>query len=409
MTTYHYYPRVSSSWKRFDPDGNNDASSGPNDGWWIADVINVKETSARNPNWRRDIANGLCATTDAYGTKHTWAVKPARFEASNVDGWEWRGTFLDSTGISFPSLSLDVTLDIVENSALNKYVKKSQDVLRGFQGLTFLGELRESLLMIRRPATALRREVGRHIEKTRRKTRKLKAGSPSMKQAVAGSWLEAVYGWQPLFNDIEEGMATLSGFKRPTQRLIPVSGKARLETPIELTPFYPYAGPLDLVRTGRTVYVTEVLFRGRVIWDPSVQAEFQYWGVTPSEILPTAWELIPYSFVIDYFSNIGDVISAWSFGSSHIAWTDRLRRRESTLTARSVFSSWRYQNSVGYTDEGRLEKDHYYEPEYYTLAVSKWDRGQYYGSLVPDVTWEIPGVGSRKWLNLAALATVKLR
>jgi len=35
-------------------------------------------------------------------------------------------------------------------------------------------------------------------------------------------------------------------------------------------------------------------------------------GFQPSEFLPTAWELLPWSFLADYFSNIGDCLTAWS-------------------------------------------------------------------------------------------------
>jgi hypothetical protein len=33
-------------------------------------------------------------------------------------------------------------------------------------------------------------------------------------------------------------------------------------------------------------------------------------GFTPSEFIPTAWELLPWSFLIDYFTNIGDILSS---------------------------------------------------------------------------------------------------
>lgn len=32
-------------------------------------------------------------------------------------------------------------------------------------------------------------------------------------------------------------------------------------------------------------------------------------GLTIQEFVPTVWELIPYSFVVDYFTNIGDVVN----------------------------------------------------------------------------------------------------
>jgi hypothetical protein len=46
-------------------------------------------------------------------------------------------------------------------------------------------------------------------------------------------------------------------------------------------------------------------------------------GLGPGDILPTIYELIPYSFVVDYFTNLGDVISAWSHQAIRPDWAQR--------------------------------------------------------------------------------------
>jgi hypothetical protein len=45
-------------------------------------------------------------------------------------------------------------------------------------------------------------------------------------------------------------------------------------------------------------------------------------GFDPLQIIPTAWELLPWSFLIDYFSNIGDVLETAVVSRSNIAWTN---------------------------------------------------------------------------------------
>jgi len=38
----------------------------------------------------------------------------------------------------------------------------------------------------------------------------------------------------------------------------------------------------------------------------------QAFGLDLDDIAPTMWELVPYSFVVDWFCNISDILAAWS-------------------------------------------------------------------------------------------------
>lgn len=44
-------------------------------------------------------------------------------------------------------------------------------------------------------------------------------------------------------------------------------------------------------------------------------------------MIPTAWEMLPWSFLIDYVSNIGDVISANLVSMENVAWVYKVTRR----------------------------------------------------------------------------------
>jgi hypothetical protein len=43
-------------------------------------------------------------------------------------------------------------------------------------------------------------------------------------------------------------------------------------------------------------------------------------GFTLKDFVPTVWELIPLSYVADWFFNIGAVLDAWAFNQSQISW-----------------------------------------------------------------------------------------
>jgi hypothetical protein len=292
------------------------------------------------------------------------------------------------------------TLSALESRALSEFTKNAQNILRAFDGLTFMGELGETLRQIKNPAKTLRKKLQRHVDFQHRKMRKVKRGTKDFKKAVSDSWLEAVFGWAPLLGDIDSGMDALTRWNHPNERSRPVFGQAGDES-IQL--YDTYTPTYGQIRLNLSVYDKRndlIKFFGRVNWDPSTdQNSFKYYGASWRDILPTAWELIPYSFAVDYFTNIGDIVSAWSFGSKDLRWVSRTRYSKQLR--------WSEDAGGAHWVNSNPEGSWTYRPESINFSTTSFDRGQYYGSLVPDFTWEIPGVGSKKWLNLAALRIAK--
>jgi hypothetical protein len=195
-------------------------------------------------------------------------------------------------------------------------------------------------------------------------------------------------------------MDALTRWNHPNERSRPVFGQAGDES-IQL--YDTYTPTYGQIRLNLSVYDKRndlIKFFGRVNWDPSTdQNSFKYYGASWRDILPTAWELIPYSFAVDYFTNIGDIVSAWSFGSKDLRWVSRTRYSKQLR--------WSEDAGGAHWVNSNPEGSWTYRPESINFSTTSFDRGQYYGSLVPDFTWEIPGVGSKKWLNLAALRIAK--
>lgn len=153
---------------------------------------------------------------------------------------------------------------------------------KGWDALTFLAELHKTIGMFRRLAQR------------------------TVKQAVTGelekSWLESRYGWRLLIYDIEDIMNLINSLDSHRQRYSDRVGQTWSET---TTWTYNYTSSLynAEIRFSDTV---EVGARGSIVAD-----------ISPPKIalnpITTAWELIPYSFVLDWFVNVGQFLESMSF------------------------------------------------------------------------------------------------
>lgn len=119
-------------------------------------------------------------------------------------------------------------------------------------------------------------------------------------------WLEFTYGWSPLIGDIRKAFEELSAEREATLPIIKVvySTKAGDD-------FDPISALLSEGETwnGTAVYKTACYFQ---VKNPMIR-DAAKWNLGNNPLL-TAWELIPYSFVADWFIPIGDFLTQFSAG-----------------------------------------------------------------------------------------------
>lgn len=357
------------------------------------------------PNWR-SVIKARGSATNPYSGKHM-RVKPGRGRVSvytesfltpsqpvqnfsTVTGW--LGLFLSPNVGTFSSVAL--------NRAKASFVSNARQAMSPFQGGVFLGELREAIELIRRPGQALFRGVVETYPKVVKK--RLRVNKKSLKRlnkVVSETWLEYSFGWAPLLHDIRDGaeaLARLLNYSPPLERVTGGGGDASI-----------YDQGIGHRSSNDAAWLWNYLvtdnfsarIQGGIDIAPQsfLNASEQLFSLNWTDVLPTVWELIPYSFLVDYFTNLGDIISSATFVSSKVRWlslTERSRRVE-------------IQNGFGHDwPVSPAYKGKSVSSSAGVLEVTSIQRS-IPSSLVPSFQFNCPGVGSMKWLNIAALAGVR--
>lgn len=396
----------------------------------------VTWTDTRNSqglkNWKTIIANNGNATTPFTGTKGDFVSEIGSASLTHSHDFTPGVIYTDDaagqlslySGIRSPSdlqvSGLSISETSAENQALTQLRKRIQEQHTKFQGGVFLGEFMESVRMIRSPAKALREGISAYVTNVRRyfDSNKLRTWRKSRQdQFLAKSWLEYSFGWMPLIHDIQDGVDAFWTFCHPADVPTRLSASGRAS---EIVPTYTGSGS-TLVADGSHISAfwqrretLDVLVRYRCGHLLQRTASFQngsmsktrlrnLFGFSPEQFIPTVWELIPYSFLVDYFVNIGDLLSAAVTDTAGVTWICRTVRKSRT-----------HEKSVTRLDMAKIQNDiggslgHVlgtsFTPSYYEASWTSVSRSPVSSLGMPSLEFTYPGAGSLKWLNIAALA-----
>lgn len=186
-----------------------------------------------------------------------------------------------------------------------------------------LGDLKRGNLFGAAKHLAIPTQTRRQRGRIMRKMPKKRSGAFEPSQALADNWLALQYGWRPLLGDVYGAAESLAkALNRPV--IGRASGRAKRETKNLVLEDVAVATPgktiFDYVTnawrytlpSGVRRYQIGVSGRSEVSYHVAFYAPNQYQWATALGItnpLYLAWELLPFSFVADWFVNIGDVLS----------------------------------------------------------------------------------------------------
>jgi len=154
---------------------------------------------------------------------------------------------------------------------------------------------------------------------------------PSPTGNIGGEYLNVVFGIQPIVSELKDYHSSWLNAEKLLDQLEKDSGKwirrGFTFDPVRTSEVYtsdifptmvhgqtPYAINVDSsARTKREIYETKIWFRGAFTyhlpksgWRRKLEELDYLYGVKPG--VDTAWELMPWSWLVDWYSNVGDVL-----------------------------------------------------------------------------------------------------
>lgn len=380
-------------------------------------------TGGFNPGWKDDVKNHRGASTALLGQNFVWsgstrgAARTTFYHASNPTlklGERIHGDLMSPD--DFGTINTPGNLPMkarVYNAALGKFYQAAWNARRSFQGGQFLGEIGETLRMIKNPAKAFRRGLDDYSAEVRRRIKRSNNGRlPASRESTnranrvaSDTWLEFMFGWKPLLSDISSGNAALERLAREPHEYKKVNAYAEeVYSVVPSAPLYTRnIGTFTQYRFSirrKSGYSCIIIGEVKCTISNPITMGQEVLGLSSADFVPTVWELIPYSFLVDYFSNIGDVIQAWSFPTGALAWHNRTMRefaeREVMCWCHGAFNPAPGQWIIDHNEGSSL----YAKQLKTTVERDVGPLG------FPSITFEIPG-SSTKWLNIAALANMR--
>jgi hypothetical protein len=222
------------------------------------------------------------------------------------------------------------------NRAKSKFVSLAMRELQAVDGGVVLGELRETIRMIRNPAGALVKGISGYFGAAKKQRRSLQNAKISTKQKVLSNlWLEYSFGWVPFINDIGDGAKALQKIITAHRPSAAIRGFGSDEEYVGSVGGGSGFAPLSWSCNLRITDTTKAVVFGAISAENSATSEgiARVTGFNLSRFVPTIWELIPYSFLVDYLINVGQVLEAASFNTKYLKYCGLSSKGKRTWSA----------------------------------------------------------------------------
>jgi hypothetical protein len=288
-----------------------------------------------NPNWKDRIKRGenVSSYYSCSGGLITEAIPgesllvyryPTSYDLNHVpNSWGYaREHFVGFARAPLEALNPSGSLASVQNAALSRAHKRVTAEVSHLNGWTVVGELKETIAQLRRPAAAIRDLMNKYLQSAYNRKKRIKnirspIGRKEYLDALSGTWLEISFGLKPLLSDTKDIAEAIARFSmRPPKRV-----RIRA-TALEAVPeYYDYGttasidgfnGRFTRIRMDQSIRYENscqyIVFMNGKVEAPSgpLRSLTDVLGFTPENFIPALYQVAPWSWLLDYFTNVGD-------------------------------------------------------------------------------------------------------
>jgi hypothetical protein len=324
-------------------------------------VLSDVAAGFKNPLWRTQVRNGTQAGTPytrevfrvveddlftmEYRQKAQFAVCP------ESHGFHSQQLRMDRRSRScFDPNALNHLPDQIpraESQANARLRTAIREEYEHMNSLITLAEGRQAVAQLRRPYKAVQDQILKYLDSADVKLKNLRGRNPSkwkklakarrdaeMRNALAESWLETTFGLVPTLSDAKAATEALARF---------INGSATRRSAVKgygEAVSYSSPGPSTAVLGGhfratrniRTTTTDTVVYRAGLRLDTVTNmTDFgrlkDVYGFQPRNFLPTLYEVIPYSWLVDYFTTLGSAINLNTISTAKVLWVVKSTKR----------------------------------------------------------------------------------
>lgn len=332
------------------PFSNNDKAGAPVTSSRVQlDPFTDTFSGSNNPSYRQDIKAVRDATTSASGRKFVvqpafvacsrdfYSANPATYPPNqlgtihtrcNMAGTAYLGSDANDLNVALPLTGAAVTR--ATNQAISKLYNQIKQIQTSVNAGEDLGEFGKTLKMLRSPLQSLIRlshdVVNGHLNAFNYNKAK------HIAKALADTTLEYNFGIRPIISTVAKGIVGLQNRDYIAQ-YFPINAVGK-DNSVTIVTNADLTGPFACDTVSQRSQNAYVRYKG--VWglgsDFDRRSVQDVMGWNFRDTLTTVYNLIPYSWLVDYMTNLGDIVDSLSVPWDGMRWCVKTVRAEKSTT-----------------------------------------------------------------------------